>query len=148
MKHYWFLAFLFTGCFLSGADYNLVSTYGGLTYNLLAEYIKNNPGYNAYAVRTYLNTKAFDVVMTDAHNMGYSRRRVLKATYAIAIQADPVIPSIVEALNAEMRQYLMWKDVMWWVDVVTLPFCTIISLAQIAAVLHRFRSRRRNPLGY
>src|SRR5271155_614665 len=92
-------------------DYDLISTHAGLLYNVLARYVKVHPDYNADAVRSYLYSDATSIVFKDALAMGYSRRRVIKCCYGLAINADPFVESITQALQDDLKIYNMWKDV-------------------------------------
>lgn len=125
-------------------DFKSVSVYGGLLYNILAEYHTSHPDHNAYAVRLYLQSDATKTIFNDALAMGYSKRRVIKCCYCLSIQADPFVEVISQALCEDMRSYLMWKDTLSWIALGCASFSTISCFGLIFVTGRMYREYLRS----
>jgi hypothetical protein len=123
--------------------YKSVAIYAALTYGLLAEYERNHPGCSSDSVRDYLHGKAFNHIRSDAYNMGYSWRRVLKAAYRIGIDESVQRVPILEALNKETRSLMMWNDVKDWISVIGAGFSTAVSLVSIGCFFYYIKYDRQ-----
>lgn len=138
MKRFWLYACLFIGSVYATPDapyYNSVSMYGKLTYTILVSFEATHPGCSSDAVLKYLRSKAFIHVQSDAQDMGYSWRRVLKSAYHIAISDTVEHRAILEALNKEMRYQLMWKRFLYWGALTGAAFSSAVSLVSVGCFL-------------
>lgn len=142
-KSFLFAVCLPTGFLYSTVDYNSVATYAALTLTVLESFENTHPGCSSDAVLGYLRSKAFKHIQCDAKDMGYSWRRVLKATYSIAaIQEKRSVP-ILEALQKELRYQMMWRDAVYWLSLVGASFSSAVSIVSIGCFLYYLGFDRR-----
>lgn len=141
MKHFLLGAFFCFGFTSLLAVTNTIDVYANLTYKILLEYARNNPTDSIADVKEHMRGDALKVVMGDAHNMGYSKRRVLKAAYTVALRQDPQNLLVVESLNAYMREHLMWKEFIWYGLIGCSCFTSTTCLGLIAAVIQLHKSQ-------
>lgn len=134
---------LSTGLLFAVADYNSLSVYGGLTYNVLVEFENSHAGCSSDSVREYVRSNALIHIKSDSFNMGYAWHSVLLSTYHIAMNQNVVYTSILEALNKELRYQLMWKDVFYYSSLGCSYFSTLSSLISIAFMLQYMKYDRR-----
>ncbi len=134
---------LYTCTLWAVPEYNTFAVYAGLTYNILVSFENTHPGCSSDAVLAYLRSKALVHVRADAQNMGYSWRRVLKATYHIAMSAEVESKAILEALNKEMRSQLMWKNAAYWSGLVCAYFSAVVSFLSLGGMAYYFRFDKR-----
>lgn len=142
---------LLIGCFTIRAEEQIhsLNCMGGLYYSILEEYTTTHTGCTAQELQNYMkNTAAFDIIINDASNSGYTKHAVINRCYAISLKQDPINTVIVIALRNTLCNYNREQQILTIGIISAAAFSTAINLFNIAFYILYFRRDRKIIVHY